>query len=125
MVVSLGAFVLFFTLGNLVSWGMAGMFMIRSPIWISAMLLLSPATSLVGLSLTLLVSLKAKTYMEAQQTSGMVVLPLVALMIVQMMGVLVFSTFYVVAFSALLLGVSCARIRISPKPTGNWRAPNS
>ena len=116
VVVSFGAFILFFILGNIVSWGMAGILMIRSPIWISAILLLSPATSLLGLSLTLLISLKAKTYMEAQQTSGVVVLPLVALVVVQMTGVLVFNTIYVVLFSALLLVVSYVVLgRIGPK----------
>lgn len=114
--VSLLAFFLYFVIGNAVSWGMIGIFMIRSPIWIPAVLLLSPATSLLGLSLTLLISIKAKTYMEAQQTSGVIVLPFVMLVVVQMSGVMVFKPVYVVAFAAVLILASYIVFnRIGPK----------
>ena len=105
-VVSAAAFLLYLLIGNAVSLSMVGFFMIRSPIWISAILLLSPATSMLGLSLTLLVSMKAKTYIEAQQTSGVIVLPFIVLVIIQMTGLLVFSSIYVIAFSAILFIVS-------------------
>ena len=106
VVVSMVAFALYLIIGNAVSLGMIGFFIIRSPIWIPAILLLSPTTSLLGLSLTLLVSLKSKTYMEAQQTSGVIVLPFMLLVVVQMTGLLVFNSLYVVAFSVLLFGAS-------------------
>ena len=61
---------------------------------------------MLGLSLTLLVSMKAKTYIEAQQTSGVIVLPFIVLVIIQMTGLLVFSSIYVIAFSAILFIVS-------------------
>ena len=106
IVVSFAAFALYLIIGNAVSLGMIGTCMIRSPIWIPAVLLLSPATSLLGLSLTLLVSLKAKTYMEAQQTSGVIVLPFILLVVVQMTGLLVFNPLYVIIFSGVLFAVS-------------------
>jgi ABC-type transport system involved in multi-copper enzyme maturation permease subunit len=116
VVVSSAAFVLYLFIGNAVSLSMIGFMIIRSPIWIPAMLLLSPATSLLGLSLTLLVSIKSKTYVEAQQISGVIVLPIIVLVVIQMTGVLVFSSIYVVAFSVLLLIVSYVIFgRVGPK----------
>jgi ABC-type Na+ efflux pump permease subunit len=116
VVVSIAAFLLFLLIGNAVSFGMIGFMIIRSPIWIPAILLMSPATSLLGLSLTLLVSIKSKTYIEAQQISGVIVLPFMALVIIQMTGVLVFSSIYVIVFSVLLLIVSYVIFgKIGPK----------
>ena len=106
VVVSITAFILYLVVGNAVSLGMIGFMIIRSPIWIPAMLLLAPATSLLGLSVTLLVSIKSKTYMEAQQISGVIVLPLIALVVIQMSGVLVFSSIYIIAFAVLMIVVS-------------------
>lgn len=116
VVVSIAAFLLYLVIGNAVSLGMIDFMIIRSPIWIPAILLMSPATSLLGLSLTLLVSIKSKTFMEAQQISGVIVLPLVVLVGVQMSGVLVFKSIYVIGFSVLMFIVSYVIFsRVGPK----------
>ena len=116
VVVSIAAFLLYLIIGNAVSLGMIDFMIIRSPIWIPAILLMSPATSLLGLSLTLLVSIKSKTFMEAQQISGVIVLPLVVLVGVQMSGVLVFKSIYVIGFSVLMFIVSYVIFsRVGPK----------
>jgi len=116
VVVSLGGFLLFFLAGNAASYVAGGILAIRSPIWIPVMLLLSPAVSLLGLSVTLSVSLKAKTFMEAQQTAGVIVLPFVLLVVVQVTGLVTFKGWMVVLFALVLLGIDYLLIgRLSPR----------
>jgi hypothetical protein len=89
---------------------------VRSWIWLPAILLLSPAVSLLGLSITLLVSLKAKSYNEAQQTAGIIVLPVIALIVVQIAGVVTFRPVLVVGLAAVLVVLSYVIIsRIAPR----------
>ena len=70
------------------------------------MLLLAPSVSLLGLSVTLLVSLKSKSFMEAQQLSALVVLPLMILIGIQITGVVVFSPLYVAILSIAIFLIS-------------------
>lgn len=116
VLVSWLAFGGYFLVLNLL-YGLArGMLMLRSWIWLPAILLLSPAVSLLGLSITLVVSLKARSFTEAQQTAGVIVLPFVVLIIVQIAGLVIFRPFLVVALAAVLAAVSYLVIaRIAPR----------
>jgi Ni,Fe-hydrogenase I cytochrome b subunit len=72
--------------------------------------------SLLGLSITLLVSRKAKTFMEAQQLSGIVVIPFLVLIFIQLTGLVVFRAVYVIGFAAVLVGISYLIIaKIGPR----------
>lgn len=97
------AFILYFGVSNILSHLFFGLILVRAWIWLPALLILSPAVSLLGLGVSLLVSLKAKTFMEAQQMSAMVVLPMVILMIAQLTGVLIFSIPAMTLMGTLLL----------------------
>ncbi len=109
-------FVGYFVVGNIVSLVIIQQLIIRSWIWLPAMLLLAPAVSLLGLGTTLFVSLKAKTFMEAQQTAGIIVLPLVLLVVVQVTGVVIFNVLYLVLFSSVVLGVDYVLVsKVLPK----------
>jgi ABC-2 type transport system permease protein len=80
--------------------------------------LLSPAVSLLGLSLTLLVSLKAKTFQAAPQIAAMVVLPLVAIVIVQVTGAVILNTLHVIILSLVLFFAALLLIiRVLPRFT--------
>jgi ABC-2 type transport system permease protein len=102
---TVAAFLAFFVLTNAVGWATRGILLVRSPVWIPGMLLLMPAVVLLGLAVSIMVSLKAKSFMEAQQTAGMVVLPVIALVAGQMSGLVVLSLGMVVLVSILLLVV--------------------
>lgn len=116
VLVSWGGFAGYFAALNLIYWITRGMLILRSWIWLPAMLLLSPSVSLLGLSVTLIVSLKARTYMEAQQTAGIIVLPFIVLIVVQIAGLLTFEPLYVVLLG-LALGIISYLIitRIAPR----------
>jgi len=103
IVLSWMAFVAFFAAANAVSLAMMRQVIVRSWIWLPSLLLLSPAVSLLGLSLTLLVSLKAKTFQSAQQFATLIVVPLIALVVMQITGVVILNALYVVLASLVLL----------------------
>lgn len=106
MVLAWTSFGLYFLVANLLSLYLKGIFIVRAWIWLPSMLLLAPSVSLLGLSVTLLVSLKSKSFMEAQQLSAIVVLPLMILIGIQITGVVVFSPLYVVILSIAIFLIS-------------------
>ena len=59
--------------------------------WWPLVFWLGPAVSAIGLGVSVLISSKAKTFMQAQQTSGLLVLPIVFLMIGQTTGLFFLS----------------------------------
>ena len=110
------SFILYFLGTNAISLGFRGILILRSWIWLPVMLLLSPAVALLGLTVTLFISIKAKTYMEAQQLSGLVVLPFLALIGIQVTGIVVFNPIYVVVLSVGILVVTYLAItRLGPR----------
>jgi len=54
--------------------------------WILLILWVCPSVTLLGLSFMVLVSAKAKTFQDAQQMSGMIILPIIFFLIGQMTG---------------------------------------
>ncbi|MBA7620744.1 hypothetical protein ES703_28099 [subsurface metagenome] len=116
VLISYGGFIGFFSVLNLISYLYRNILIIRSWIWLPAILLLSPSVSLLGLSITLVVSLKAKSFADAQQMAGLIVLPFIALIIVQITGVITFNALYVVLFSIVLVIISYLIIvRVAPR----------
>jgi ABC-type Na+ efflux pump permease subunit len=106
----------YFLVLNLIYQLARGMLILRSWIWLPAILLLSPSVSALGLSVTLIVSLKARTYMEAQQIAGVVVLPFILLIVAQIAGLLTFKPLYVAGLSIVIGLVSFWIVaRIAPR----------
>ena len=115
-VIAFASFVIYFLLTNGIGLALRGVLLVRSLVWIPGMLLLAPAVSLLALSISILVSLKAKNFMEAQQTSGLIVLPVIALVGAQVTGVVIFSLPVVLGMSGVLLAVSYLLVvRIGPR----------
>jgi CHASE2 domain-containing sensor protein len=116
LLLSMLSFALYFATVNMLYVAMRGVMIIRSWVWLPAMLLINPAASLLGLGVTLLVSLRSKTYLQAQQASAFVVLPCVILIIVQMTGLIVFSPLFIAILGAVLLAVDYLIIvRVGPR----------
>lgn len=113
---TLAGFLLYFAVVNGISFYYINDFMVRSPMWLVGIFITAPALSLLGLTVTLLVSLRAHTYLEAQQMSAMVVVPLVLLIVLQISGVITFHTGYALLFSlAVLLIDWLAMSRLLPR----------
>jgi ABC-2 type transport system permease protein len=72
------------------------------PHWWPLILWVSPAVATLGISVIVLVSSRVSTFMEAQQTSGLLVLPVVLLVIGQVAGVIYLSVALVIALGVVL-----------------------
>ncbi|MBE6087797.1 MAG: ABC transporter permease [Clostridium beijerinckii] len=84
--------------------------------WLIIILWLSPAINLLSLILTVMVSAKSETFQEAQQISGFLVIPVILVLIGQMTGVLLLSSFIMIVAGGVLLILDYALIkRISSK----------
>lgn len=71
---------------------------------------------MLSLILTVMVSAKSETFQEAQQISGLLVIPVILVLIGQMTGVLLLSNFIMIAAGGVLLILDYALIkRISSK----------
>jgi ABC-2 type transport system permease protein len=101
-VISITSFVLYGISVNLLGYRTIGHVFFPSPVWWPLVFWLGPAVSLLGLGATVLVSSRAKTFVQAQQISGILVLPIVFLMVAQSSGVLFLSAVLTIAFGALL-----------------------
>ncbi|KZL90245.1 ABC transporter permease subunit [Clostridium magnum] len=86
--------------------------------WLIIILWISPAVNLLSLIFTVMVSAKSKTFQEAQQVSGLLVLPIVLLLVGQMTGVLMLNSLIMVIAGTVLLILDYILIkRISSKFT--------
>lgn len=71
--------------------------------WLIIILWLAPAISLLSLTFTVMVSAKASTFQEAQQVSGLLVLPVVLLIVGQLTGLFLLNSMIIIALGAVLL----------------------
>jgi ABC-2 type transport system permease protein len=116
VLVSWGGFAGYFLVVNGISLPARGLLLVRAWIWLPSLLLLDPAVAFLAMVLTLQVSLRAKTFMEAQQMAGLVVLPFVALVAVQVSGALVFRPLYVVLLAVALAAIGLwLLVRVAPR----------
>lgn len=116
VIISVISFAGYFAAVNIIFYILRGFLLVRTPIWIPAMLLMAPSVSLLGLAVTLLVSLRAKTFMEAQQSAGVIVIPFLALIFIQLTGIVTFKPLYLIIFSAVLFALAYLIIsKIGPR----------
>ena len=64
--------------------------------WWGLMIFVVPAVALLGVSATVIISTRVKTFMEAYQASGVLVLLIIMLMVAQSTGLLFLSPFVAV-----------------------------
>ena len=87
---------------NLVSWIFSGKLIITSSILILSALVFNPAVSAFGLTIVMLVAVKAKTHAEAEHIAGLFILPFISLMITQVAGLYTLTALQIIAASLVL-----------------------
>ena len=97
LLVSLGSFVVYGLVVNLSGYRVMGRIFFPTAIWWPLVFWLAPAVAVLGLGATVLISSKAKSFMQAQQLSGALVLPIVFLMIGQVSGLFFLGVWLVLA----------------------------
>jgi ABC-type Na+ efflux pump permease subunit len=88
LAVTLGTFILYSLVVNLVGWQAMGGLFFPNLTWLLLAFWVAPAVAGFGLAVTVLISSRVKTFQEASQLSGIVVLPIVVLLIAQLAGVI-------------------------------------
>jgi ABC-type Na+ efflux pump permease subunit len=71
--------------------------------WLIIIFWISPAINLLSLIFTVRVSAKSQTFQEAQQVSGLLVLPIVLVLVAQMTGILLISNLVMFIAGGVLL----------------------
>jgi ABC-type transport system involved in multi-copper enzyme maturation permease subunit len=71
--------------------------------WLIIILWISPVINLLSLIFTVMVSAKSKTFQEAQQVSGLLVLPVILVLVGQMTGILLISNLAMFIVGGVLL----------------------
>lgn len=102
-IVTLFSFVAFGVIVNIGGFINFGELIFPNIKWLIIILWISPAINLLSLTFTVMVSAKSKTFQEAQQVSGLLVLPIILVLVGQMTGVLMLNNIVMVIVGAVLL----------------------
>jgi ABC-2 type transport system permease protein len=97
---------------NAASWPLFGRIWFPLPAWWPLMFWLTPAISLLGMAATVLISSRVKTFMEAYQLTGSLVIFVLLLMVGQLSGVLYLGVFSTFAIGTLIWVVDAVLIYI-------------
>lgn len=101
--VSIISFVICGIIINVLGYPLFGALIFPSANWIVLICILSPLIILLVVLVNILISSKVKTYQEAQNIAGVVVLPIVALIIGQISGLFLLGVGLILIISAVLL----------------------
>ncbi len=102
-IITLLSFIAFGVIINIGGFTYFGGFIFPDIKWLIIILWISPTISFLSLTLTVMVSAKAKTFQEAQQVSGILVLPIILLLVGQITGVIMLNNFIMFTAGAVLL----------------------
>jgi ABC-2 type transport system permease protein len=108
LVISWGSFIVYTIVLNVLGWPVFGRIWFPLDTWYPLMLWISPALALLGVSFTVLISSKTPTFMGAYQSSAVLVILVVGLMIGQVSGVV-----YLNVGVGMLVGLFCWLIAIA------------
>lgn len=81
--------------------------------WVIVMLLVAPSVSLVAISITVRGSAKAQTMEEAQQCAVFLIFPIIALLIGQFTGIILVSTWLLLAMGIILALIAALLMKSS------------
>lgn len=87
---------------NTLGWPVMGRIFFPNLVWIGLIFWVAPAAAALGLGAAVLISSRVSTAQEANQLSGLIVLPVVLLVIGQLSGVVYFSFGFVLAIGFFL-----------------------
>ncbi len=115
-IVTLISFIVFGTIFNIGGFIYFGGLIFPDIKWLIIILWISPAINLLSLIFTVMVSAKSETFQEAQQVSGLLVIPVILVLVTQMTGVLLISNLVMFIGGGVLLIIDYILIkRISSK----------
>ena len=106
--VAWGGFLLYSVMANLAARPVMGRLFFPTTMWVILAVWVAPAVAGLGVGTMVLISSRAQTYQEAYQLGGMVAVLIVGLLILQVAGVMVFSTWLVALLGLLFWAIDAA-----------------
>lgn len=106
-------FIIYGVAVNLASWPVMGRVWFPPETWWPLMLWLTPALATLGMSATVLISVRVRTFMEAYQASGSLVILVLGLVLGQLSGVLFLSVGVTLLLGLALWVVDALLIRFA------------
>ena len=106
--VAWGGFLVYAVMANLAAWPVMGRLFFPTTMWVILAVWVAPAAAALGLGTTVLISSRARTFQEAYQLGGVVVLPMVGLLAAQVFGGMVFSAWLVALLGLLFWAIDAA-----------------
>ena len=106
MVLTIGSFVLFGVITTVITYPIFNDFIFPNTNWILLVFWLSPIITLFTILIEVLVSARSKSFQEAQQIGGLVVLPIVGLFVGQATGMLIISPIILLLVGLFLLMIN-------------------
>jgi ABC-2 type transport system permease protein len=115
MVATITAFVAFTVIIDLGSHPVLGFYPVPTPMWIYAVFVLGPLFAIMSIALNVYVSSKVSDVRASQQFGALVVMPLVALMILAIGGVIALNLGVMLIFTAMILVIDVLIVYVSIK----------
>jgi ABC-2 type transport system permease protein len=91
VMVALAGFVLYVVMANTAAWSQMHRIFFPNVMWLVLILWVTPASAGLGLGAMVLISARAQGFQDANQTGGLVVLPVILMVFGQVSGVMYFS----------------------------------
>ena len=113
--VALFSFVIYAVMVNAAGWQSIGHLFFPNWMWIALVFWVTPAVAGLGLVVMVFVSVRAQGFQDAYQTGGLVVLPVIALMIGQISGVMYFSLGVVLLVGFVIWLLDLVLLRLASK----------
>ncbi|MGI8384848.1 ABC transporter permease subunit [Robertmurraya sp. P23] len=106
MVLTIGSFVIFGIITTVITYPIFDGFIFPNANWILLVFWLSPIITLFTILIEVLVSARSKSFQEAQQIGGLVILPIVGLFVGQATGMLIISPIILLLVGLFLLMIN-------------------
>ena len=100
------------TVATVTAWPLVGRPFLPASVWVTLALWVGPAVALAALAATVLISARVRTFQEAYQLGGVVVVPVVALVVAQAAGVLVLDARLLLVVGAVVWALDVALLAI-------------
>lgn len=112
ILVAFTGFIMFTIVVDSLAYPTFGYILLPNTLWMILILWIVPTISFFGIGVTVIVSTKAKGFQEAQQISGVVILPIVALIIMEATGILFLSNKIVLLMGLIFFILDIILVRI-------------
>jgi len=105
-------FAVFALVTNIAGYPVMGRIWFPTASWWGLMIFVVPAVALLGVAATVIISSRVKTFMEAYQLSGVLVILIMVLMVAQATGILFLSPFVAIIVGLVFFGIDACLIWI-------------